>query len=633
MPFVLRGYYRSRPFFNMRVKRVRKHYHLFRGLQDIEDKSEDVIGIHEIPLKWLHGKLTHNQFLIVSCILVGCTAGLAGVALKYVVHLIEVMLTRDYHFSFPLLFYLIFPVMGIVGTVLIVKLFFRGDDDKGIPSILQDIAQRSSLSKRHMMYSQLIQSAVTVGLGGSAGLESPSAVTGGAIGSNFGRIYRLNYKDRTLLLAAGAASGIAAAFGAPIAGVMFAIEVILSGVTFSDFIPLIIASVCGGLLAEVILGNDVLLHFSLKQPFNYHLIFSYVLLGLFVGFYCRYYMIASYKIHLFLHAKFQNKLWLALFGGLLLSVLCFVFPPLFGQGYLSIKVLVDQGASQLMQVSLFRNATSNKWLILGFIGFVGLFKAFATSITMSSGGNGGNFAPSIVAGAFAGYFFAMFCRLAHIADLPEANFAIVGMAGAVSGILYAPLTGIFLIAEVTGGYDLFIPLMIVSSLSYIIVRRFSVYSLDYKPLLDSGKIFSKRFDDNLLFLMHTSDIIEKDIKIISPDSTLRDLVELIKSSRRNLVGVVNKNEELEGIVMVDEIRNVMFKTELYDNTFVKQLMKNSPACIDVKDSVREVMKKFDETLAWNLPVIKAGKFIGFISKSSLLSRYRQLLIDHSSEEE
>ncbi|MGH2643185.1 MAG: chloride channel protein, partial [Chitinophagaceae bacterium] len=462
----------------MNLKKVRKHYRLFKGLQDIEDKSADVIHKHEIPLQWLHKKLTHNQFLILSGILVGCTGGLAGVALKYVVHLIEIMITKDYHFSFPLLFYLIFPIIGIVGTVLVIKFFFHGDDEKGIPSILESIAQKSSIMKRHIMYSQLIQSAITVGFGGSAGLESPSAVTGAAIGSNFGKIYRLNYKDRTLLLAAGSAAGIAAAFGAPVAGVMFAIEVILSGVTFSDFIPLIIASVCGGLLAEVILGNDVLLHFSLKQPFNYHHIFFYILLGLFVGFYSRYYMVASHKIHLFLHAKFHNKWMLSICGGVLLSVLCFVFPPLFGQGYLSVKVLVDQSAAQLMHVSLFKDMATNAWFILGFIGLVGLFKAFATSITMSSGGNGGNFAPSIVAGAFAGYFFALFCKLTHIADLPEANFAIVGMAGAVSGILYAPLTGIFLIAEVTGGYDLFIPLMIVSSISYIIVKRFSGYSLD-----------------------------------------------------------------------------------------------------------------------------------------------------------
>lgn len=615
------------------LKKVRKYYHFFKGIQEIEEKGADVIQKHEVPLQWLHKKMTHNQFLILSGILVGCTAGLAGVALKAVVHYIQQAITRDYHLPYQLLFYLIFPVIGIVATVLVVKLFFHGDDDKGIPSILEDIAQKSSIVKRSKTYSQLIQSAITVSFGGSAGLESPSAVTGSAIGSNFGRIYRLNYKDRTLLLAAGCASGIAAAFGAPVAGVMFAVEVLLAGVTFSDFIPLIIAAVCGGLLAEVILGNDVLLHFSLKEPFNYHLIFPYIVLGLFVGLYSRYYMVTSHKITQFLHSRFKNKLILGLCGGLILSILCFVFPPLFGQGYMSIKVLVDQSAGQLMHTSLFRNYTSNQWAVLAFIGLVGVFKVFATTITMSSGGNGGNFAPSIVAGAFVGYFFAMFCKLTHIADLPVANFAIVGMAGAVSGILYAPLTGIFLIAEITGGYDLFIPLMIVSTISYLIVKRASPYSLDVMPLVKAGKIFSKRYDHNLLSLLHTHDIIEKDIKTISDDATLRELVELVKISKRNMFGVLNKQQELEGIIILDDIKEVMFKTELYDNTTARQLMKNPPAFIDVKESMQSVMKKFDETQAWNLPVVNGKRFLGFISKSSLLNRYRKLLIEHSPSDE
>lgn len=317
----------------------------------------------------------------------------------------------------------------------------------------------------------------------------------------------------------------------------------------------------------------------------------------------------------------------------MLSVLCFIFPPLFGQGYMDVKILVDQSAERLMQVSLFKAYTSEPWAILAFIGLVGLFKVFATTITMSSGGNGGNFAPSIVAGAFVGYFFALFCKLAHIADLPAANFAIVGMAGAVSGILYAPLTGIFLIAEVTGGYDLFIPLMIVSTISYLIVKRLSPYSLDVMPLVKAGKIFGKRPDRNLLSLLHTYDIIEKDIKTIHPDATLRNLVELVKISKRNMFGVLNAQNELEGIIMLDDIKEVIFKNKLYDNTFVKQLMKKPPAFIDVNESMPGVMKKFDETQAWNLPVVNGKKFVGFISKSSLLNRYRKLLIEYSPSEE
>ena len=617
----------------MNVKKVRKYYHVFKGLQGLEEKGADVIHIHEVPLKWLHQKLSHNQFLTLSGILVGCTAGLAGVGLKALVHYIQKIITQDYHLPFQLLFYLIFPVIGIVGTVLVVQYFFRGVEGKGIPNILHEIARKSSFIRLSKTYSQLIQSAITVGFGGSAGLESPIAVTGAAIGSNYGRIYRMNYKDRTLLLAAGASAGIASAFDAPVAGMMFSVEILLAGVVFSDFIPLIIASVCGALLSKMILGNDIILHFRLKQPFDYYNVPYYILLGLLAGLYSRYYSVIAYKLNHYLHQRFKSKLLLGLSGGLMLSVLCFLLPPLFGEGYMSVKSLVDQSASELMHASLFSTFAHNEWAILGFVGLICLFKVFATTITISSGGNGGNFAPSLVAGAFLGYFFAMLCGLLGIASLPVANFAIVGMAGAMSGILYAPLTSIFLIAEATGGYDLFIPLMIVSTASYLIVKRFSPYSLEVKPLVEAGKVFGKKQDRNLLSLLHTQDIIERDIKTISPDATLRELVELVKVSKRNMFGVLNAVHELEGIVMLDDIKEVMFKTELYDQTTIRQLMKDPPASIDVNESMQAVMKKFDETLAWNLPVTSGKKFLGFISKSSLLNSYRKLLVAHSPDEE
>lgn len=616
----------------MRVKKVRKYYPFLKGLHDIEEKGSGVIHKHEVPLQWLHKKLTPNQFLTLSGILVGCTAGLAGVGLKALVHYIQKIITEGHLLSYHLLPYLLFPVIGIVATVLVVKYFFKGVEGKGIPNILYEIAQKSSFVRLSKTYSQLIQSAITVGFGGSAGLESPIAVTGAAIGSNYARTYRMNYKDRTLLLAAGAAAGIAAAFDAPIAGVMFAIEIILTGVVFSDFIPLIIASVCGALLSKVILGDEIILHFKLKEAFDYHNVPYYILLGIVAGFYSRYYSIIAQKIHHFLANRFKNKVVLGICGGLMLSILCFVFPPLFGEGYMDVKILVDQSAGALMQSSLFHGFSNSEWAILSFAGLVCLFKVFATTLTISSGGNGGNFAPSLVAGAFMGYFFAMFCRVLNITDAPVANFAIVGMAGAMSGILYAPLTSIFLIAEATGGYDLFIPLMIVSTVSYLIVKRFSPYSLDVKKLVDSGKVFSKRHDRNLLSLMHTYDIIEKDILIISPDATLRDLVGLIKISKRNMFGVVNAQSELEGIVMLDDVKEVMFKSELYDNTHIRQLMKNPPAIIQVSEPMNKVMKKFDETQAWNLPVVNGKKFLGFISKSTLLNKYRKVLIEHSADE-
>lgn len=616
------------------MKNIRKYYRFLKSFRELEEKGVQVVRQHEVPLAWLHDKLSRSQFLTLSGILVGCTAGLAGVALKMLVHYIQQLITRDYHLPFQLMFYLIFPFLGIVLTVAVVKFAFNGNSGKGLPKILYAIAQKSSFVAPRKMYSQIVQSAITVGLGGSAGLESPIAVTGAAFGSNYARTYRLNYKERTLLLAAGAASGIAAAFDAPIAGVMFAVEILLAGVVFSDFIPLIIASVCGALLSKMILGEDIVLHFSLKQPFNYWNVPYYLLLGIACGFYSRYYAVAAHRVEHFFDRFQDDKLFLkGAVGGAMLAVLCFLFPPLFGEGYMSVKTLVDQSAVELMNNSLYASFWENKWIVLLFVGAICSAKVFATTITISSGGNGGNFAPSLVAGGFVGYFFAYLLSSLNLVQLPIANFAIVGMAGAMSGILYAPLTSIFLIAEATGGYDLFIPLMIVSTTSYLIVRRFSPYSLDVKKLVDRGEIFTRQHDRNLLSLLHTEDIIEKDILTIAPEATLRELVTLIKSSKRNMFGVVNGEGELAGIVTLDDVKEVMFKSELYDNTFISQLMKSPPAHIDVSESVREVMKKFDETQAWNLPVVNGKKFLGFISKSSLLNNYRELLKDYSMVEE
>ncbi len=613
----------------MRPKKLRKYYLFFKSLHELEERGTEFLHMHEVPLKWLHDKLSPSQFLILSGILVGCTAGLAGVILKAAVHFIQQLIMRDYHLPYQLVFYFLFPIIGIVGTVLVVRYFFRGKSGKGIPGVLNEIARKSSIVRLSKTYSQLIQSGITVGFGGSAGLESPIAVTGAAIGSNYARVYQMHYKDRTLLLAAGAAAGIASAFDAPIAGVMFAIEIILTGVVFSDFIPLIIAAVCGALLSKVILGSDITLHFSLKTSFDYHNVPLYLIMGIVAGLYSRYYAVVAHKIDLFLHRRFKSRLHLALFGGLLLGILCFVFPPLFGEGYMSVKTLVEGGGGALMHTSLFSQFAGIEWVVILFVGLIGLFKVFATTVTISSGGNGGNFAPSLVAGAFMGYFFAMICVVLGVQDVPVANFAIVGMAGAMSGILYAPLTSIFLIAEATGGYDLFIPLMIVSTASYAIVRRFSPYSLDVKKLVDSGKIFGRKTDRNLLSLLNAQDIIEKDIRSISPDATLGDLVGLIKTNRRNMFGVVNDERELEGIIMLDDIREIMFNEALYESTAVRQLMKPPPVFIDVQESMSNVMKKFDETQSWNLPVVDGKKFLGFISKSTLLHKYRKLLLTYS----
>lgn len=578
---------------------------------------------------WLRSKLSRNQFLILSGILVGCTAGLAGVILKSLVHYIHYLITSKVHFEEQLVYYILFPFLGITLTVLLVTYFFEGQDRKGIPAILYDIARNSSFVSSVKMYSQVFQSAITVGLGGSAGLESPIAVTGAAIGSNFSKTYSLDYKERTLLLAAGAAAGIASAFNAPVAGMMFAFEILLVGVVFSDFIPLVVSVVCGSLMSKIILNEDVLFHFESRQGFNYKNIPLYLVLGLICGLYARYFVVVSQRIeHLFKNMK-GSKIKKAMIGGLVLSMLCMLLPPLFGEGYDSVRNMASGDIKAIIDVSFLKYFDYREWFILLFLGLLCAFKAVATAVTINSGGNGGNFAPSLFAGASVGLFFAILCVQTGITDIPVANLVIAGMAGVMSGVLYAPLTAIFLIAESSSGYDLFIPLMIVSVSSYLISRWFSPISPDLKKLSAEGNIFTRQHDQNLLSLLSTTSLLEKDVQTIPINAPFHDLIELIKHGKRNIIAVLDEDEKLAGIITLDDLRPLLFNPEADKEMNIQRLMKAPPVIIDIEDDMRYIIKKFDETNTWNLPVIKEGKFAGFISKSSVLNQYRVLLKDYS----
>ena len=446
---------------------------------------------------------------MLSGILVGITAGLAGVLLKSLVHYIHFLISEKVHLEYQIVFYLIFPFTGIVITTLIVIYFFKGQDRKGIGAILSEIAKNSSIVSHVKMYSQIVQSAVTVGLGGSAGLESPIAVTGAAIGSNFAQTYKLAYRERTLLLAAGATAGVASAFNAPIAGIMFAFEILLTGVIFSDFIPLVVAAVCGSLVSKILLQEDVLFTFHSREPFDYHNTFFYIALAMFTGLYARYFLLVSKKIEGFFHQSNLSRLQKAIIGGTLLSILCALLPPLFGEGYESLKSMNNGQARTLLDHSLFRYLDLGNWTIVIFLLLVCLLKAFATATTIFSGGNGGNFAPSLFAGGTLGYLFATICQLLGFQDVPVANLVLVGMAGVMSGVLYAPLTAIFLIAESSYGYDLFIPLMIVSVISHLIAKWFSPISPELKAMADQGKILTKEHDRNLLNRMSIDELLDR----------------------------------------------------------------------------------------------------------------------------
>jgi len=614
----------------VKIHNKKKYLSFLKFKRDFQKYGLEKARSYELILHWLNNRLSRNQFLVLSGILVGCTAGLAGVILKTLVHNIHYFITNKVHFEYQILFYIVFPFLGIVLTTMIVLTLFKGQDRKGIGAILYEIAQNSSIVASVKMYSQVIQSAVTVGLGGSAGLESPIAVTGAAIGSNYAQTYRLSYKERTLLLAAGATAGIASAFNAPIAGIMFAFEILLTGVVFTDFIPLVVAAVCGSLLSRILLQEDVLFRFYTRDPFNYKNVPYYLILGIVTGLYARYFVIISQKVEHFIKGLQLSRMRKAMFGGAVLSLLCVLFPPLFGEGYETVKAFTNGNTYTILENSFFRYFEIGDWTIIIFLVLVLLLKAFATSFTIFSGGNGGNFAPSLFAGGTLGYLFALVCQHLGFSDVPVTNLVLVGMAGAMSGVLYAPLTAIFLIAESSFGYDLFIPLMIVSIISYLIAKWFSPISPELKSLADEGKIFTNKHDKNLLFALRTEDFIDKYSQTIHENASVTELFEMVKNGDKNIFAVVDENRKLKGVLTLDDIRPYLFNKEMETSQTVIQIMKAPPAVLHRENKPLDILQTFDDTGVWNLPVVNdTNDFIGFISKSSILMSYRQLLKEYS----
>ncbi len=586
----------------------------------------------EILLFWTREKLTRSQFLILSGVLVGLTAGLGGVLLKVLVHHIQSFINNDVPFEERIYVFAIFPLVGIVLTTLIVKYLFKGDEDKELSYVLKDISQSGSKVKSTKMYSQIIESAVTVGFGGSVGLETPIAVTGSAIGSNYAQRYRLGFKERTLLLASGAAAGIAAAFDAPIAGVMFAFEILLVGLVFTDFIPLVIAAICGSLLSMIILKEDVLFNLPAREIFNYGNIPYYIGLGVLTGLYARYFLVVGMIVKWFF-GKFKKRVVLrAVIGGSLLSLLCVAFPPLFGEGYLNIRILHQGNMEHLIHESLFRyfEFESSQWIIIIFLGLTILMKAFATSITLNSGGNGGNFAPSLVAGGLLGYLFGFILETMGMPNVPITNLMLVGMAGVMSGALYAPLTGIFLIAETSSGYDLFIPLMIVSVMAYAINRFFSPTNPAYKKLAERGEIFTTQQDQNILAHINLSDCLNVSPLVISTLDSMEEVMRKFRNSDQNTMAVVDADNKFWGILNRQRLRPFLLGKESPEGTSVSELTINPSFIVSNRDTVMKIMKMFDEADVWQLPMLNEEReFQGFVSRSEILNNYRRLLREYS----
>lgn len=613
----------------MRIHQRKKYYSFLKFKRDFQKSSLKKVRSYEIIIYFLKNRLSRNQFLIFSGILVGTTSGLAGVLLKTLVHNIHFFITHKVHLEYQSLFYVVFPFLGIVLTTLVVKFIYKGQDRKGIAAILYEIAQNSSIVSHVKMYSQIIQSAITVGLGGSAGLESPIAVTGAAIGSNFAQNFKLDYKERTLLLAAGATAGIASAFNAPIAGMMFAFEILLTGIVFTDFIPLVVAAVCGSLISRIALQEDILFLFRSREAFDYHNSLYYIALGIFTGLYARYFVLVSQWVEHFFHKLKFSKLRKAVIGGLILSLLCVIFPPIFGEGYETVKSFASGTNADIIGQSFFRFFEFKEWMVIVFLALVCLVKAFATSVTIFGGGNGGNFAPSLFAGGTLGYLFAVSCTMMGIQDVPTTNLVLVGMAGVMSGVLYAPLTAIFLIAESSSGYDLFIPLMMASVISHLIAKWFSPISPDLRELADDGKIFTREHDRNLLNRISIDTLIDKESQVIPLGSTSEEMISIVSKGKKNAFAVVDGDGKLCGVMNLDDIRPFLFK-QADQPLPIAKLIKPPLALAHPDDEMPDTIRKFDETGAWHLPVVDHDNiFIGFLSKSAILTSYRQLLKEYS----
>lgn len=560
---------------------------------------------------------------MVIATLTGLFSGLVAVLLKTSVHYIQHFVENT---SLNRFTYLVFPVIGLLITIFIIRHFFGGQIEKGIAMVLKSIAGRSSFIPLKHTYLHVITSSLTVGLGGSVGLEAPIVATGSAIGSNVSRISDLNYQERTLLIACGAAAGISAVFNAPIAGVIFAVEVLLAETVVSYFIPLIISSVVGALCSKIILQESLLFNFVLKQNFDYTNVPYYILLGILAGFISLYYAKAFKITEKKLHHWKVNGYIKAIIGGILLLTIYFIFPPLFGEGYNSVKLVANGSLHSFTDNTTLFSKLGNNWGLIAFTGLIVLFKPIAAGITIGSGGNGGNFAPSLFTGSFLGFFFSKILNNTPWIKIPEGNFSLVGMAGVLSGVMYCPLTAVFLIAEITNGYELFIPLMIVSSISFFIAKTYEPFSMETKKLALEGQIFTHKKEKNILTSISLDSMLQDSYESIKMEKKLRDLVEIIKRSEKNIFAVTDNKERFVGIVELNDIKQKLFQPDQFDKISIKSVMKKPAAILRQDQDMHSVMEKFDITQSWYLPVLDNNKkFIGFISKTKLFAKYRQIL--------
>ena len=574
---------------------------------------------------WREHHIKEKNFVLILALIVGIICGVAAQLLKFLIHLIGSSLTAGFNATSENWLYLVYPVVGIILTVLFVKYVVKENISHGVTKVLYAISRRKSRLKIKNMYASLIASSITIGTGGSVGAEGPIVYTGAALGSNFGQAFRMSPKILMILVGCGAAAGIAGIFRAPIAGMLFTLEVLMIDLTGMTVMPLLLSSIAGATVAYVMEGYTAEFFFTQSEPYLTSRIPWTIALGVVCGLMSYYFTKVMFMMESFF--KKIKQQWLKiLIGGTIIACLVFLFPPLYGEGYSTITSLLDGDVESVVNASLFYVDRDNIWFLLLFIFAITLTKAFATSATNGAGGVGGTFAPSLFVGALTGFLFASVINQFDLGvTLSLKNFTLMGMAGVMSGVMHAPLMAIFLTAEMTGGYDLFLPLLIVSALAYFTIQCFTPYSIYTMRLAKAGDLVTHQKDKAVLTLLKIESVIETDFKVVHPEMSLREMVDVISVSNRNLYPVTDAEGNLKGVVLLDDIRNIMFRTDLYRKMHVSRFMAAVPDVIDVKMPMDKVMEIFDKTNAWNLPVVKDGKYIGFVSKSKIFNSYRRVL--------
>jgi CIC family chloride channel protein len=587
-------------------------------------------GFYKAIISLRDKHLGPRRFVVVLSFVVGVLGGLAAVFLKNLIFLVEDILVHGFNVERVNWYYFALPLIGIMLTVLFVNYIVKDKISHGISRILFAISRKKSVLATHHTYSSMIASSLTVGFGGSVGLEAPIVLTGSAIGSRISNFFKLDYRTTTLMLGCGAAAAIAGIFKAPIAAIVFALEVLMLDLTMWSLIPLMISAVTGASVSYFLMGKSVIFYFTLQDPFVIGNLPFYILLGIICG------LVSLYvtKGALFVEgifSRYKNPFKKLFIGGIILGMLILLFPPLFGEGYITLKALLTGQAQELTNNSLFYEYRENYWMLLLYVGLVLVFKVIAMSVTTGSGGVGGVFAPSLFMGGIVGFMVSKTLGLMHFDKVSERNFTLVGMAGVMAGVMHAPLTAIFLIAEITGGYGLFIPLIVTATISYLTSYSFQRHSIYTERLASKGDLITHHKDKAVLTLLNLESVIEKDLKIIRPDANLGDLVKLISASKRNIFPVVDEDGNFEGIILLDDVRDIIFNQALYDILLVADLMVTPPETVSPGEPMEYVMNKFESSGAWNLPVLDGRKYIGFISKARIFNMYRKLLVQFSDE--